>query len=81
MGAARRVKDAEELIVVALSILADNAAREGMAQAGRVFAARYRGATARLVVLIEPLLNTDPLPSGPPRPVRPPQPEDLIRPR
>ena len=81
MGAARRVKDAEELIAVALSLLADNATREAMAQAGRVFAARHRGATARLVVLIEPLLNTDPLPSGPLRPVRPPQPEDLIRPR
>ena len=58
MGAARRVKDAEELIVVALSLLADNATREAMAQAGRAFAARHRGATARLVVLIEPLIDS-----------------------
>ena len=76
MGAARRVKDAEELMTVAMNLLTDAASREAMGNAGRTFAARYRGATGRLVALIEPLLDNDPLRPSPPHPARPPQPEN-----
>ena len=56
MGAARRVQDAEELMTVAMRLLSDTATREAMGHAGQTFAARHRGATARLVALIEPIL-------------------------
>lgn len=58
MGAARRVKDADELIAVALKLLTDASTREAMGQAGQAFAARHRGATARLVALIAPLIDS-----------------------
>ena len=71
MGAATRVDDANELIAVAQRLLADAPAREVMGQAGRAFAARHRGATARVIALIEPLLNSDPLQPDPPHSTRP----------
>lgn len=52
-GAARQVGDAEELVEAALALLADAPRRAAMAEAGRVFAARHRGATARTLALIE----------------------------
>ncbi len=58
MGAARRVKDAEELIAVGLSLLTDSATRQAMGHAGQEFAARHRGATTRLVALIAPLIDS-----------------------
>ena len=76
MGAARRVKDAEELMTVGVHLLTDNATREAMGHAGRAFAARYRGATARLVTLIEPLLSSGRFPPDLPHPAHPPRPAD-----
>ena len=52
-GAARQIGDAEKLVDAALGLLADPAARKTMAEAGRAFAARHRGATARTLALIE----------------------------
>ncbi len=74
MGAALRVADADELIAAALRLLADVHTRDAMGEAGRAFAARYRGATQRLIALIDPLLDSGPLPPGPPHPVHPLQP-------
>jgi 3-deoxy-D-manno-octulosonic-acid transferase len=51
-GAARQVKDADDLVRHVLALLPDPAARERMAAAGREFAARHRGATARTLELI-----------------------------
>ena len=76
MGAARRVADAETLMTVAMNLLNDTPSRNAMGHAGRRFAARYRGATDRVIALIEPLLNNDLFQPNPPRPVRPPRPED-----
>ena len=76
IGAARRVKNADELITVAIRLLHDPASRDAMRHAGRTFAARYRGATAQVVALTEPLLNNDRFPPDLPHPVRPPRPED-----
>lgn len=52
-GAARQVGDADELVEAALALLADASRRAAMAEAGRTFAARHRGATARTLALIE----------------------------
>ncbi|MDI6750983.1 MAG: lipid IV(A) 3-deoxy-D-manno-octulosonic acid transferase [Rhodocyclaceae bacterium] len=52
-GAARQVRDAAELVAQALTLLADEAARRRMGEAGRKFAARHRGATAKTLALIE----------------------------
>lgn len=52
-GAARQVGTAEELLGAADALLRDEAARRRMGEAGREFAARHRGATARTVALIE----------------------------
>jgi 3-deoxy-D-manno-octulosonic-acid transferase len=52
-GAARQVGTAEELLGAADALLRDEAARRRMGEAGRQFAARHRGATARTVALIE----------------------------
>lgn len=52
-GAATPVRHAEELVDVALALLADPARRAAMAAAGLDFAARHRGATARTMALIE----------------------------
>lgn len=80
MGAAQRVQDAEELMTVAMRLLSDDVTRQAMGNAGLEFATRHRGATARLVTLIEPLLGSDPLPPGLLHPARPLQPADSTRP-
>ena len=46
-GAARRVRDADQLAEALAALLADAPARARLAAAGRAFAARHRGATAR----------------------------------
>jgi 3-deoxy-D-manno-octulosonic-acid transferase len=52
-GAARQIGSAGELLEAARELLADEAARRRMGEAGRAFAARHRGATAKTVELIE----------------------------
>jgi 3-deoxy-D-manno-octulosonic-acid transferase len=52
-GAARQVRDAEELVAQALALLDNAGERQAMGQAGRAFAARHRGATQRTLALIE----------------------------
>lgn len=51
-GAARQVADAEELLKVAGELLRNAAARARMGEAGKAFAARHRGATAKTLELI-----------------------------
>ncbi|MFZ5556248.1 MAG: lipid IV(A) 3-deoxy-D-manno-octulosonic acid transferase [Pseudomonadota bacterium] len=51
-GAARRVADSAELARAAGELLADPARRAEMADAGRRFAARHRGATERMLARI-----------------------------
>lgn len=57
-GAALRVGDAEALVGAALELLGDAAARARMGEAGLAFAARHRGAAARVERLISPLLES-----------------------
>lgn len=52
-GAARQVGSAEELLEAAATLLADESARQRMGEAGKAFAARHAGATAKTVELIE----------------------------
>ncbi|MBV6410873.1 MAG: 3-deoxy-D-manno-octulosonic acid transferase [Rhodocyclaceae bacterium] len=52
-GAARQIGSAEELLEAAAELLRDEAARRRMGEAGKAFAARHRGATARTVEMIE----------------------------
>jgi len=54
VGAARSVRDADDLVQQVLTLLADRTERARMAAAGREFAARHRGATARTLELITP---------------------------
>jgi len=54
-GAALRVSDALALLENALKLLDDAAARARMGEAGLDFAARHRGAAARMATLISPL--------------------------
>ncbi|HET9463454.1 MAG TPA: 3-deoxy-D-manno-octulosonic acid transferase, partial [Thiobacillus sp.] len=56
-GAARRVNDAEALMTNALQLLNDKPARARMSEAGLAFAARHRGAAARVEGLVSPLLK------------------------
>lgn len=56
-GAARRVADADALMETATALLADDAARAAMAEAGSRFAAAHRGATARTLAVLEALLR------------------------
>ena len=51
-GAALRVNDAAELMVTALKLLTDETARARMGEAGLAFAARHRGAAARVAGLL-----------------------------
>jgi 3-deoxy-D-manno-octulosonic-acid transferase len=51
-GAARQVRDAGDLLKVADGLLSDEATRSRMGEAGKAFAARHRGATAKTVELI-----------------------------
>jgi 3-deoxy-D-manno-octulosonic-acid transferase len=55
-GAARQVGDAVELGREALALLGDAKRRSAMADFGRAFATRHRGATARTMALIERLI-------------------------
>lgn len=57
-GAALRVGDAEALVGAALELLGDAAARARMGEAGLAFAARHRGAAARVERLVSPLLES-----------------------
>jgi len=59
-GAARRIDSAEELLAAAGELLADEAARQRMGEAGKAFAARHRGATAQTIELIESRLAGHP---------------------
>lgn len=52
-GAARQVRDVDELVGQAVALLDDAPTREAMAGAGHAFAARHRGATARTLALVE----------------------------
>lgn len=52
-GAARRVADAEELVEVVLALFRDPVARERMRDAGLRFAAANRGATERVMEMLE----------------------------
>jgi 3-deoxy-D-manno-octulosonic-acid transferase len=56
-GAALRVNDAAELMGNALKLLADAPARARMGEAGLGFAARHRGAAARVEGLVSPMLR------------------------
>ncbi len=55
-GAALRIDDADALVGAALKLLGDAALRARMGEAGLAFAARHRGAAARLEGLVSPLL-------------------------
>ena len=52
-GAARRVADADALMIAADALLSDDVTRQAMAEAGRRFAAAHRGATARTLSVLE----------------------------
>ena len=67
-GAALRVNDAGALLESALKLLNDAPARARMGDAGLAFAARHRGAAARVEALIEPLLAAGAGRSWPGRP-------------
>jgi 3-deoxy-D-manno-octulosonic-acid transferase len=55
-GAVRQVSDAAALVDQAQTLLVDQTGRQAMSAAGRAFAARHRGATARTVALVESLI-------------------------
>lgn len=55
-GAALRVSDADDLLDQALTLLGDAPARARMGEAGLAFAARHRGAAARVAELVSALL-------------------------
>lgn len=56
LGAALRAADADAAAHAALSLLADASRRHAMAAAGQSFALAHRGAAARTMALIEPLI-------------------------
>ncbi len=56
-GAAVRVGDADAWLATALALLRDASARARMGRAGLDFAARHRGAAARVMALVSPLLE------------------------
>ncbi|HMA11307.1 MAG TPA: lipid IV(A) 3-deoxy-D-manno-octulosonic acid transferase [Steroidobacteraceae bacterium] len=56
-GAALRVNDAADLMEYALKLLSDAPARTRMGEAGLAFAARHRGAAARVEGLVSQLLK------------------------
>jgi 3-deoxy-D-manno-octulosonic-acid transferase len=56
-GAALRVADADEVMRRAGELLADEAARRRMGEAGKAFTAQHRGATARALGLVEEILG------------------------
>lgn len=56
-GAAREVRDADMLSEAVITLLGDRAAREAMGQRGRSVVEGNRGALARLLDLVDPLLG------------------------
>lgn len=58
-GAALRVEDAAAMIDAARRLLADDMRRSRMVDAASAFAERHRGATARTLTLLTPLIDTD----------------------
>ena len=56
-GAAIRVKDAAAMLQQAAALLADDEARKAMGMRAREYALQHRGATARTVWLLAPLLG------------------------
>lgn len=56
-GAARRVADADALVVAAAGLLRDGAARAEMGEKALAFANRHRGATLRTVELLQRLIR------------------------
>ncbi|MES2151397.1 MAG: lipid IV(A) 3-deoxy-D-manno-octulosonic acid transferase [Pseudomonadota bacterium] len=55
-GGAQRVQDAGQLLGQAARLLADDAARAAMGARALLFAERHKGATARTVELLQPLI-------------------------
>jgi 3-deoxy-D-manno-octulosonic-acid transferase len=55
-GAALRVGNASELVQNAVRLLRDEATRTAMGEAARAFTQAHRGATRRMLSLVEPLL-------------------------
>lgn len=53
-GAARSIRDADDLVTQVEGLLSDDTRRRQMDTAGRAFAERHRGATARTMALISP---------------------------
>ncbi len=56
-GAALAIRDADDLVSHVRTLLANPERRRRMGGAGRVFAARHRGATAKTIALIEETLS------------------------
>lgn len=56
-GAAVRVTDCAELAAQVVRLHGDPAARQAMSEAGRAFSQAHRGATARVMAMLEPTLN------------------------
>ena len=57
-GAALRATDAEDMASAVAALLDDDKKRQAMSEAGLAFAEAHRGATARCMALIEPLLHS-----------------------
>jgi 3-deoxy-D-manno-octulosonic-acid transferase len=55
-GAAQRVRDADHMLELAAALLLDDAGRAAMGERAAAFANRHRGATARTVELLRPLI-------------------------
>jgi 3-deoxy-D-manno-octulosonic-acid transferase len=55
-GAAQRVRDADHMLQLAAGLLLDDAGRAAMGSRAASFASRHRGATARTVELLRPLI-------------------------
>ncbi|MDK9701626.1 MAG: lipid IV(A) 3-deoxy-D-manno-octulosonic acid transferase [Sulfuritalea sp.] len=53
-GAARPIRDADDLVAQVNALLADAGKRQAMGAAGRAFAERHRGATARTLEMLTP---------------------------
>jgi len=55
-GAARRIEDASGIMAAAAELFGDAAARKRMGEAGKAFAAQHRGASRRMLELVEKFL-------------------------
>ncbi len=63
-GAALRAENLEEGVDLALDLIRTSARRQDMGEAGRGFARAHRGATARTIALLDPLLRGAPARKG-----------------